>query len=121
MIYTKKSIKKLSKENETVQDYIIFIEDNLLKINGNTSFVYGLGERYNQVNQKGLITDNKVVEQFCNQNNKTYFTVPFFFLENGIGFYIETKRVLELDFRKDIQIDISDLSKETEVYIFKGS
>ena len=121
MSYIKKTLNALSKENEKAQDYTVFLEDDFLIINGNSSFVYGLGERYNQVNQKGLITDNKVVEQFCNQSDKTYFPLPFFFLENGIGFYIDTKHVLELDFRTNIKIDISSLAIETEVYIFKGS
>lgn len=121
MIYRKQTLEALSKEKINLNDYTVFMDGDLLRINGKSSFVYGLGERFNQVNHKGLITNNKVIEQFCNQGDKTYFTLPFFFLENGVGIYIETKRILELNFKSEIKIDTSGLSINTAIYVFKGS
>ncbi len=54
--------------------------------------VYGLGERYNHINHKGKKVENVVEEQFCHQGEKTYFPLPFFMLDNGYGFFVESKK-----------------------------
>ena len=38
---------------------------------------YGMGEKYNAVNQKGRTAVNEVEEKFCFQGEKTYCPAPF--------------------------------------------
>ena len=47
--------------------------------------VYGLGEKYDRVNQAGLKPLNYVVEQYANQGDKSYFPVPFMFTDGGVS------------------------------------
>jgi alpha-D-xyloside xylohydrolase len=60
--------------------------------------VYGLGEKFNGVNQKGRRVLCRVVEKFTHQGEQTYLPVPFFFTENGIGCLCKTSRDVEMDF-----------------------
>lgn len=120
MIRRKTTIQALKEQDLILKDYHISIKSNVLEVHGDTSFVYGLGERFNQVNQKGLLVENKVQEQFCNQGDKTYFPLPFFFLEKNFGLFIKTKKVFTFDFSKTIKLAIQHLDDDTEVYIFSG-
>lgn len=43
------------------------------------SAVYGMGERYNGLNQNDRIVKIEVEEKFCNQGDKSYCPSPFFF------------------------------------------
>lgn len=47
---------------------------------------YGLGEKYDRVNQRGLKPHNYVVEKYTNQQETTYFPVPFLFSDAGVSF-----------------------------------
>ena len=120
MIYKKLSLADLEKSTIKLNDYAISYSESVFSVTGNTTFVYGLGERFNSVNQLGLDVLNRVEEQFCNQDKKTYFPLPFFILENNLGIYVNTKNVFVSKFRKD-NIQISDLSKDTEIYILNGT
>lgn len=120
MIYKKTTLEQLRQHTIESKNYVVSMTENQIIISGETVFVYGLGERFNQVNQKGLIVENKVVEQFCNQGDKTYFPLPFFMLEKGFGLFINTKRVFNYDFGNPIVIDINNLESDTELYIFTG-
>ncbi|MGV8154841.1 MAG: TIM-barrel domain-containing protein [Alkaliphilus sp.] len=51
---------------------------------------FGLGERYDSLNQKGKSPDIRVFEEFTNQKEKTYMPVPFFMTEQEYGVYIDT-------------------------------
>ncbi|MBU1019569.1 MAG: hypothetical protein KJ847_00025 [Firmicutes bacterium] len=121
MIIKKTTLHDISSQKIEINQYIIYVKDGEFIIDGDSSFIYGLGERFNHVNQKGLVVENKVIEQFCNQGDKTYFPLPFFFLENEIGVYIETKRVFNYDFTNGIKIEISNLNLNTNIYLFKGT
>lgn len=48
---------------------------------------YGFGEKFDGVNQKGKSPLSYVVEQYSNQQDKTYLPVPFFFTNKNLGFY----------------------------------
>lgn len=48
---------------------------------------YGFGEKFDCVNQKGKSPLSYVVEQYSNQQDKSYLPVPFFFTNNNLGFY----------------------------------
>ena len=39
---------------------------------------YGMGEKFNGLNQKGKTSVNQVVEKFCHQGHYTYLPAPFF-------------------------------------------
>ncbi|SHO47359.1 glycoside hydrolase family 31 protein [Anaerocolumna xylanovorans] len=68
--------------------------------------VYGLGERFDGVNQKGHRVTTEVMEQFCNQGNISYCPIPFFFTDQKIGVYVDTYTVTEFIFEDEIQIKI---------------
>lgn len=54
--------------------------------------VYGFGEKFDRVNQAGLSPLSYVVEQFSNQQEKTYLPIPFFFTDAGTGFFLHGTR-----------------------------
>ncbi len=62
------------------------------------SSVYGLGEKFDAVNQNGKKPLNYVVEQFSNQEDKTYLPIPFFFTDKGISFLQKTSYPTRFDF-----------------------
>lgn len=78
---------------------------------------YGTGERFNTINQKGRKCINQVKEQFCNQGDNTYLSIPFFITDAGFGVFVDTKIVSEFDFKKDITIKCSN---ESNIYFFTG-
>ncbi len=53
---------------------------------------YGMGEKFNGLNQKGNTVVNQVIEHFCHQGEYTYLTAPFFVTDTGLGIYIETDK-----------------------------
>jgi alpha-D-xyloside xylohydrolase len=63
--------------------------------------VYGLGEKFDGVNQKGKCVLCRVVEKFTHQGGQTYLPVPFFFTEKGFGCFCRTSRDVEMDFTKE--------------------
>lgn len=88
--------------------------------------IYGTGERYNQVNQMGLITDNMIFEQFTNQDRATYFPLPFYFTPNGYGIYVNTRSVITYDFntqsndRYQMTIDVAENGCMDDMYLLFG-
>lgn len=120
MIDRKVRLSELEKKPITINGYRVACDEGTLSLQGDTSFVFGLGERFNAVNQKNHITKNQVTDKFCNQGEWTYFPLPFFFLENNTGIYIDTKQVYEADFRSDT-ISIFGLPLDTDVYVLSGS
>lgn len=60
--------------------------------------VYGLGEKFDAVNQMGKKPLNYVVEQFASQNEKTYMPVPFLFTDSGVSFLQKTSYPSSFDF-----------------------
>ncbi len=47
---------------------------------------YGFGEKFDAVNQVGKSPLSYVVEQYSNQQEKTYYPVPFFFTDRQVGY-----------------------------------
>ena len=62
---------------------------------------YGLGERYNALNQKGRTVVSQVEEKFCFQGEKTYCPAPFFWTDTGFGLYAETDETTTFQFGED--------------------
>ena len=80
--------------------------------------VYGLGEKFDSVNQKGKTVETQVIEKFCNQGNISYCVTPFFITDSGLGIYIKTGKKTVISLQDKI---ICEIPKEAEVTVFTGS
>ena len=80
--------------------------------------VYGLGEKFDAVNQKGKVVKTQVIEKFCNQGNISYCVTPFFVTDAGLGIYIDTKKKTKISFQDKI---LCEIPEEAQVYIFTGT
>ena len=80
--------------------------------------VYGLGEKFDAVNQKGKVVETQVIEKFCNQGNISYCVTPFFVTDTGLGIYIDTKKKTRISFQNEI---LCEIPKDAQVYIFTGT
>lgn len=60
--------------------------------------VYGMGEKFDAVDQRGRRPLNYVVEQFAHQEDKTYLPIPFFFTDAGVSFLQKTSYPTAFDF-----------------------
>ncbi len=58
---------------------------------------FGLGERFNALNQRGNIIDIRVYEQYKNQEKRTYMPIPFLLSSAGYGLYVESNRWMQFD------------------------
>ena len=65
--------------------------------------VYGLGEKFDSVNQMGKKPLNYVVEQFATQNEKTYIPIPFMFTDHGVSFLQKTSYPSVFDYTEQDQ------------------
>ncbi len=59
--------------------------------------IFGFGEKYDRVNQKGLKPKNVVYEHFTRQGKCTYMPVPWLFSEAGWGIYCDTGCAADFD------------------------
>lgn len=80
---------------------------------------YGMGEKYDSLNQKGKTVVNAVQEKFCFQGEKTYCPAPFFWTDTGFGLYADTKEATVFAFKEDC-IDIT-LPEKADVVLFSGT
>lgn len=69
---------------------------------------YGMGERFDGLNQKGRRVINRVEEHFCTQGDKAYCPAPFFFTDSGFGLYVDTLRVTVFEFEEEIVVRVLD-------------
>ena len=90
-----------------------------MRITSDYRCVYGLGERFNGVNQIGKRVVCRVEEKFCNQGDISYLVTPFFMTDAGFGVYIETDEETEFDFGKDEIICL--YPSEAKVHMLYGS
>ena len=80
---------------------------------------YGMGEKYNAVNQKGCTAVNEVEEKFCFQGEKTYCPAPFFWTNTGFGLYAATDERTSFRFgEKEIR---AELPANCRLILFAGS
>lgn len=73
-------------------------QTKILTISLPYSAVYGMGERYNGLNQNNRIVKIEVEEKFCNQGDKSYCPSPFFFTDTGFSFCALSGSTLIFDF-----------------------
>ncbi|WP_277668635.1 TIM-barrel domain-containing protein [Caproiciproducens galactitolivorans] len=93
-------------------------EDGILIISLPYDAAYGMGEKYNFLNQKGHHVVNCIEEQFCHQEDKTYCSAPFFLTNTGFGLYIETDCKTIFDFGEQIVIS---MPTDAAVILFSGT
>ena len=58
---------------------------------------YGLGERYNALNQRGEVLDVRVYEQYKSQGKRAYMPIPFLLSSAGFGLWVESSRWMQFD------------------------
>ena len=96
-----------------------FRDGNHLTVHVPYNGAYGMGEKYDSLNQKGKTVINQVREKFCFQGDKTYCTTPFFWTDTGFGLYVDTCEVTTFDFgEKSIEITLPETA---EVVLFSGT
>ncbi len=98
---------KLSRRGETLTIH--------LQYNG----AYGMGEKFDSLNQKGHHVVNRVEEKFCFQGDKTYNPTPFFWTDTGLGLYVDTCETTEFDFAED-EIRVI-LPESADIVLFSGT
>jgi alpha-D-xyloside xylohydrolase len=112
------------KENLSINNVTISEDENFCTVvlSHSCGAVYGLGERFDRVNQKNSTVKAEVTEQFCNQGSISYCPIPFFFTDNKLGVFIDTFTVTEYKFGDTISIKITKDSKGQlpVVYFFHG-
>jgi len=97
---------------DKVEKYNIVMESENLGI-------FGLGERFNGVNQVNKQPKNVVFEMFTEQGEITYFPVPFFYSTAGYGVLADTNGHIDYDLSEDRIVMTMDLLDD--VYIMPGS
>lgn len=58
---------------------------------------YGLGERFNALNQRGNVMDIRCYEQYKSQGKRTYMPIPFLLSSNGYGLWVNSTRWMQFD------------------------
>lgn len=58
---------------------------------------FGLGERFNALNQRGNVMDVRVYEQYKSQGERTYMPIPFLLSSAGYGVYVQSSRWMQFD------------------------
>ncbi len=121
MIIKEINLNGLVDEYFEINPITITIKEMRVEIQGDFNHVFGFGEKYNTIDHKQTIIENKVVEQFCYQNEKTYLPLPFFFLDCKVGIFIKTRRAITFDLSQGINIDISNIEDDAQLYVLNGS
>lgn len=91
---------KLDFQLENGQYVKIYWDDfhKILTMHLQYTAVYGMGERYNGLNQMGRVVKIAVEEKFCNQGDMSYCPAPFFFTNTGFSFCAISGNSLLFDF-----------------------
>ena len=97
----------------------LYRDGNRLTIHVPYNGAYGMGEKYDSLNQKGKTVINQVREKFCFQGDKTYCTTPFFWTDTGFGLYVDTCEVTTFNFCESC-IEIA-LPETADVVLFSGT
>ena len=97
----------------------LFRNGNHLTVHVPYNGAYGMGEKYDSLNQKGKTVINQVREKFCFQGDKTYCTTPFFWTDTGFGLYVDTCEVTTFNFCESC-IEIA-LPETADVVLFSGT
>lgn len=97
----------------------LFRRGNTLTVGLHYQGAYGMGEKFDSLNQKGKTVVNQVAEKFCFQGDKTYCPAPFFWTDTGFGLYVDTCEVTTFTFGEDL-VTVS-LPEKADVVLFSGT
>lgn len=92
-------------------------QDIAVEVKAPCKGIFGLGEKFDSISQQGKICVNEVREQFCNQGEYTYCSIPFFMTDTGLGILADTKKVSRFDFTNGIKLT---LPLDTKLVLFSG-
>lgn len=96
-----------------------------LLMKGNERF-FGMGERFSDMEYRGIDIDNYVYNQYTGQKLKTYLPVPFAVSSNGYGIYLDTAMYSIFRFGTgladmlEIETDLNQRRQSVDAYIFIG-
>lgn len=88
---------------------------------------FGMGERYSNIEYRGLDIDNYVYNQYRDQGLKTYIPVPFALSSDGYGIYLDTARYSVFRFGTrltdmlEIEENLDSQDSRSLMYMFLGS
>ena len=97
----------------------LFRDGGKLRIRLRYHGAYGMGEKFDGLNQKGKTVVNQVREKFCFQGDWTYCPAPFFWTDTGFGLYVDTCEVTAFAFG-DNSIEV-ELPEGADVVLFSGT
>lgn len=80
------------------------VQEIRYQVDTGAQHIFGLGERFNQVDQKGLRTHLWVVEKFTQQGEYSYIPIPFFFTDSGFGWFSSSRRLITVDGQAGLSI-----------------
>jgi alpha-glucosidase (family GH31 glycosyl hydrolase) len=94
--------------------------------------IFGLGERYNALDQAGNRVDQFVYNQYKNQGLRTYIPMPVFYTDQGFGLHVATDSYSWFDFREpgvtllgveaaDLRLDFLTGSVNEQIAQFLGA
>ena len=89
----------------------------------NCTVVTGFGERFDRLNQLGLMRKIHVYETFTNQNSDTYLPVPFFLTDAEFGLYIDIMEICTIEtmiIENSVEFSII-IPSECDIYFFRGT
>lgn len=118
--------KIIDQNGKVLLDKITFSsagDEFLLAIDMAVDGIYGFGERFDKVNQKGLQTKVQVYEKYSYQGEITYMPMPFFWTDAGFGVFIDTLPVSHYDFSENIKayFQADSKGKLPNIYFLFGS
>ncbi|MDR1547608.1 MAG: glycoside hydrolase [Hungatella sp.] len=82
--------------------------------------IYGFGERFDALDQTGLVRENHVYETFTNQGACTYLPVPFAITDSGMGMYVDSMEKFSVSTEKTSGGIAVTLSEGYGLRIFSG-
>ncbi len=106
----------------------LFIENKegfTLVLSKKYNAVYGLGEKFDRPNQKGLYVRATVKEKCFYQGEFTYLSMPYFMTPDGFGVYIDTYTEVDFDFTLNDKITVfchkGTSGKMPKAYLLEGT
>ena len=103
-------LKRLSNPVARIESYTLRLLGNgriaQLGLKGwlDARYIWGTGERFDAVNQRGRGSNGRVVEKFTRQGDQTYLPIPFFMTENGLGWFRDSLIPVEMRFDEGFSI-----------------
>lgn len=89
--------------------------------------LFGLGERFSQIEYRGQDIDNYVYNQYRDQGLRTYIPVPFIISSGDYGIYLDTSMYARFRFGTklsdlmELEVNIDEKSQSLDMYSFTGS